>query len=36
MAAPIKNNQPAIGSNNTNNTPSPIPIKQTPIVFFNA
>ena len=33
---PIKNNHPFDGSNNTNNIPVPIPIRQTPIVFFNA
>ena len=36
IAHPIKNNHPVIGSNNTNNIPAPMPIKQTPIVFFNA
>lgn len=35
-AAPTRNSQPVIGSNKTNNTPRPIPIKHTPIVFFNA
>lgn len=32
---PIANSQPDSGSNNTNKMPSPIPIKHTPIVFFN-
>ena len=34
--APIKNSHHAIGSNKTNKIPVPIPIKHTPIVFFNA
>ena len=33
---PMQNNQPAIGSNNTSSIPVPIPIRQSPIVFFNA
>ena len=33
-AAPIKNNQHEIGSNNTNNTPNPNPIRHTPSVFL--
>ena len=36
MAIPMTNNQPDIGSNKTSNMPRPNPIKQTPIVFFNA
>lgn len=35
-AIPIANSQPDIGSNKTSKIPSPNPIKQTPIVFFNA
>ena len=35
-ATPIINSQPVRGSNNTNNIPTPTPIKTTPIVFFNA
>ena len=36
MTTPMVNSQPDIGSNNTNNIPSPNPIKHTPNVFFNA
>ena len=35
-AQPIINSHPVIGSNNTSNIPEPTPIRQTPIVFFNA
>ena len=34
-ATPIENSQPVTGSNKTSNIPKPIPIKQTPKVFFN-
>ena len=35
-AIPIKNNQPVVGSNITNNTPNPNPIKHTANVFFSS
>ena len=35
IATPIVNSQPVRGSNNTSRIPIPIPMKQTPKVFFN-